>query len=133
LSFLELANWEIGLSDRARHQPRKCERLWTPPAHSLPRQQVPLTASPQALEPHNADVVAEGRQQARVCRYGEVGEVPPNYGAEILPLLVNRHMPAQSKRLLDLAKLGAHSLSLCLASELEPGAVFPSAAVVCQP
>ena len=32
LSFLELANWEIGLSGRERHQPRKCERLWTPPA-----------------------------------------------------------------------------------------------------
>ena len=31
LSFLELANWEIGLSGRERHQPRKCERLWTPP------------------------------------------------------------------------------------------------------
>ena len=32
LSFLELANWEIGLSGRERHQPRKCERFWTPPA-----------------------------------------------------------------------------------------------------
>jgi hypothetical protein len=31
LTFLELANWEIGLSGRERHQPRKCERLWTPP------------------------------------------------------------------------------------------------------
>jgi hypothetical protein len=35
LSFLELANWEIGLSGRERHQPRKCERLWTPPLVAL--------------------------------------------------------------------------------------------------
>ena len=35
LSFLELANWEIGLSGRERHQPRKCERLWTPPAQEV--------------------------------------------------------------------------------------------------
>ena len=94
---------------------------------------MPLTATPQALEPHNADVIAERRQQARVCRYREVGEVPSNHGPEILPLLVNRHMPAQSKRLLDLAKLGTHSLSLRLAPELETGTTPLCAAIVCQP
>jgi len=66
---------------------------------------MPLTASSQALEPHDADVVPKSRQQARVCRYREIGEVPSSHGAEILPLLVNRHMPAPSKRLLDLAEL----------------------------
>src|SRR5262245_24757802 len=94
---------------------------------------MPLTASTQALEPHNADVIAECRQQARVCRYREVGEMPSKYGPEILPLLVNRHMPAPSKRLLDLAKLGTHSLSLRLAPELETGTALLSAATVCQP
>src|SRR6202022_1125521 len=34
---------------------------------------------------------------------------------------------------LDLPELGFHSISLCLAPELEAGAVLPGAAVVCQP
>src|ERR1700681_1239215 len=34
---------------------------------------------------------------------------------------------------LDLPELGFHSLSLCLAPELEVGAVLPGGAVVCQP
>src|SRR5215470_7869329 len=94
---------------------------------------MPLTASSQALGPHDADVVPKSRQQARVCRYREVGEVPSKHGAEILPLLVNRHMPAPSKRLLDLAELGTHSLSLRLAPELETGTTLLGAAIVCQP
>jgi hypothetical protein len=50
-----------------------------------------------------------------------------------LPLLVNRHLPAPSKRLLDLAELDTHSLSLRLAPELETGTALLSAATVCQP
>jgi len=42
-------------------------------------------------------------------------------------------LPAPSKRLLDLAKLGTHSLSLRLAPELEAITVFLGAAIVCQP
>src|SRR5262245_66470693 len=42
-------------------------------------------------------------------------------------------MPAPSKRLLDLAKLGTHSLSLRLAPELETGTTLLCAAIVCQP
>src|SRR5262249_40363358 len=59
--------------------------------------------------------------------------MPPNHGSEILPLLVNRYMPAPSKRLLDLAKLGTHSLSLRHAPELETGTTLLCAAIVCQP
>jgi hypothetical protein len=50
-----------------------------------------------------------------------------------LPLLVNRQLPAPSKRFLDLTELGTHPLSLCLAPELEAGPVLPRAAVMCQP
>jgi hypothetical protein len=42
-------------------------------------------------------------------------------------------MPAQSERLLDLAKLGTHSLSLRRTPELETGTTLLSAAIVCQP
>src|SRR5438132_11048530 len=42
-------------------------------------------------------------------------------------------MPVLSQRFLDLPKLGLHPLSLCLAPELEVGAVLLGAAVVCEP
>src|SRR5437667_12708307 len=42
-------------------------------------------------------------------------------------------MPVLSQRFLDLPKLGLHPLSLCLAPELEVGAVLLGAAVLFEP
>src|SRR5438132_5603086 len=103
------------------------------PTHPFPRQPVPLTASPQTLEPFHADVIAECREQISVRRYREVGEVAFDHGCEPPSLFVDRLMPVLSQRFLDLPKLGLHPLSLCLAPELEVGAVLLGAAVVCEP
>jgi hypothetical protein len=102
-------------------------------SHPFPRQPVPLTASSQTLEPFHADVIAECREQVSVRRYREVGEVAFDHGCEPPPLFVDRLMPVLSQRFLDLPKLGLHPLSLCLAPELEVGAVLLGAAVVCEP
>src|SRR5205807_2048156 len=82
------------------------------------------TASAQTLEPFHADVIAECREQVSVRRYREVGEVAFDHGCEPPPLFVDRLMPVLSQRFLDLPKLGLHPLSLCLAPELEVGAVL---------
>src|SRR6266849_3672706 len=94
---------------------------------------MPLAASPQTSEPDYAAVITEGRQQVCVGRHREVGEVACHHGPEPPSLLVDRRMPEPSQCLLDLPELGFHSLSLCLAPELEVGAVLPGGAVVCQP
>src|SRR5271156_3502151 len=94
---------------------------------------MPLAASPQTSEPDDADVIAEGRQQVCVGRHREVGEIAFHHGPEPPPLLVNRRMPVPSQCFPDLPELGFHSLSLCLAPELEAGAVLLGAAVVREP
>ncbi len=94
---------------------------------------MPLAASPQTSEPHDAGVIAEGRQQVCVGRHRDVGEITFHHGPEPPSLLFNRRMPVPSQCFLDLPELGFHSLSLCLAPELEVGAVLPGAAVVREP
>src|SRR5260370_41677042 len=61
------------------------------------------------------------------------GKCAFDHGCGPPPLFVDRLMPVLSQRFLDLPKLGLHPLSLCLAPELEVGAVLLGAAVVCEP
>src|SRR5436853_2703029 len=117
---------------RVQHARRRQEPV-NELSHPFPRQPVPLTASSQTLEPFHADVIAECREQVSVRRYREVGKVAFDHGCEPPPLLVDRLMPVLSQRFLELPKLGLHPLSLCLAPELEVGAVLLGAAVVVNP
>ena len=64
LSFLEPANWEIGLSGRERHQPRKCEKFWTPPSFCVAG---PATSAPapQPGRPGVSTGAASGKAASR--------------------------------------------------------------------
>jgi len=94
---------------------------------------MPLTASPQTLEPSFTYMGTESRHHAAVGRYREVGEVAPHHGPEPAPLLIDRPMPVPAKRFRDLIESGSHPLPLRPTPELKARAVLPGGAVVGEP